>query len=400
MSILLVMIILLFNPLIFAQEHPENTMQPEQEIVQHEMENVEPDKGEAIEPEKAETVESAEWQPETTEAADKVDTSAPQDAAAIELPAIPEPVADEEVTVPEVEETPEEPKGIDTVSLEDSQGNWLFKRIWWERAEDRYGKIRGLVDKIWESRTAFFIKRNELDRKVLDPFYLSIGVGQGELQVILSELNDFFEKEREKQGDLNDHERELFETLTVEQENLKQLKLDVESIASLDHAIDDALSMLMDQINHVRQLEKKAWENFKEIAHILNDVKARELYYMIEGAGRNIKNISNYIENSFLSHFTKLIDQAQKHVARVRQQIEALKEKGVDFKRQADRVAEQDKLEKQRQAEQLAEQEEEELQPKPKKGWIEWLMSGPQYVWNMIVSLVLLPYNMIFGGRQ
>src|SRR5689334_7513565 len=32
------------------------------------------------------------------------------------------------------------PEGIDTVSLEDAQGNWLFKRVWWERAEDRYGK--------------------------------------------------------------------------------------------------------------------------------------------------------------------------------------------------------------------------------------------------------------------
>src|SRR5438105_2755246 len=45
------------------------------------------------------------------------------------------------------------PEGIDTVSLEDPQGNWLFKKIWWERAETLYGKIREAVTSIWESRT-------------------------------------------------------------------------------------------------------------------------------------------------------------------------------------------------------------------------------------------------------
>jgi hypothetical protein len=316
---------------------------------------------------------------------------------AIILPALPEPTVDEEMAMPEKEE--EEPRrGIDTVSLEEPQGNWLFKRVWWERAEDRYGKIRALVDKIWESRTTFFIKRNELDRKVLDPFYVSIGVGQGELQIIITELNDFFEKERERQGDLSEQERTLYETLVVEQEALKQLKADVESITALDRALDDALGMLMDQINRVRQFEKQAWDNFKEIAHLLSDTKARELYYMIEGAGRNIKNISTYLEQDFLNHFTKLIDQAKKHITRVTQQINALKEKGVDFKRQVDRIAQQEAENKQKQmAQELA--EEEEVRPKPKKGWIDWTLSLPKNIWDYIVGIVQIPYNMIFGKK-
>jgi hypothetical protein len=92
----------------------------------------------------------------------------------IEAPA---PIEEEPIVIPEETEM-QAPAGIDTVSLENPQGNWLYKRIWWERAEERYEKIRLLVDAVWESRTIFFVKRNELDRNVLDPFYLNVGIGQ------------------------------------------------------------------------------------------------------------------------------------------------------------------------------------------------------------------------------
>jgi len=309
------------------------------------------------------------------------------------VPTEPEPVKDEPVVIPEEQTELEAPIGIDTVSLENPQGNWLFKKIWWERAEERYEKIRQLVDSIWESRTTFFVKRNELDRNVLDPFYLTVGIGQGELQTILGELVDFFEKNREQQGDLNEQERALYETIAPQEEALKQLKLDIESIANLDHSIDDALGTLMNQINRVRQFERQAWENFKEIAHILNDTKARELYYMIEGAARNIKNISSYLERDFLSHFNKLTGEATKHVTRVQNQIEALKEQGVNFKRQTELLATQQET----QEDEDDADNDEDIAPKPKLGWFGWILSGFKSGLNLIFSIISIPYNMIFG---
>lgn len=303
---------------------------------------------------------------------------------------MPEPVKEEPVIIPEEPEKKEKPIGIDTVSLENPQGNWLFKRIWWERAEERYEKIRLLVDAVWESRTIFFVKRNELDRNVLDPFYLNIGIGQGELQTILSELLDFFEKHREQQGELTEQERMLYESIETEEETLKQLKLDIEAVANLDHAIDDALGNLMNQINRVRQFERQAWDNFKEIAHILNDTKARELYYMIEGAARNIKNISIYLEQDFFNHFTKLVNEATKHITRVQNQIEALKEKGFNFKRQTEQLEQKQELQEE-------EEEEEEVKPKPKLGWGGWILSLFKNAFNAIFSIIRIPYDMIFG---
>ncbi len=319
----------------------------------------------------------------------KEEKQAVTELATVVIPTEPEPIKEEPIVIPEEPEQPEAPAGIDTVSLENPQGNWLYKRIWWERAEERYEKIRLLVDAIWESRTIFFVKRNELDRNVLDPFYLNVGIGQGELQVILSELVDFFEKHREEQGDLNEQERSLYDTIATEEESLKQLKQDIESIANLDHAIDDALGTLMNQINRVRQYERQAWENFKEIAHILNDAKARELYYMIEGAARNIKNISTYIEQDFFNHFGTLIDEATKHINRVQNQIESLKEKGVSFKHQTELLEQKQ--------EQLEQEEEEEVAPKPKLGWFGWIMSWFTDAFDFIFSIIRMPYDMIFG---
>ena len=182
------------------------------------------------------------------------------------------------------------------------------------------------------------MKRNELDKKILNPFYTNIGMTLGELQIILSDFIDLFEKQREQEG-LDEEEREELESVLTEQDSLKQLKMDVDSIANLDSAVDKALEKLMDQINDARGLETQAWNNFKEIAHILNDAKARELYYMIEGAARNIKNISNYLEQSFLTHFDMLIQETKGHIKKVQTRMQALKEKGVSSKSQAEKIA-------------------------------------------------------------
>lgn len=303
---------------------------------------------------------------------------------------------EQETLIPEepISEEPisEEPVGIDTVSLENPQGNWLFKRIWWERAEERYEKIRNLVDAIGEQRNTFFKERNQLDRNILDPFYMNIGIDRGELQTILSEITDFLEQQREQQGELSEQERILYETYATEEETLKQLKLDVDMITSLDQAIDDALGTFMNQINRVKNYESEAWKNFKEIAHILNDARARELYYMIEGAARNIKTISIYLEQEFFTHFHKLIEEAKTRVARVQNQMEALKEKGVLFQKQAEQLEQQMTSE-----EQENEEEEEATKPKPKVGWIDWMIGSVSDVFGYIWSIIRLPYDMIFG---
>lgn len=307
-------------------------------------------------------------------------------------PVIPS-IEEQEALIPE-ETVTEEPAGIDTMSLENPQGNWLFKRIWWERAQERYERIRILVDAIWEQRNTFFKERNQLDRNILEPFYMGVGIDRGELQIILSEITDFLEQQRDQQDKLSDQERVLYETYITEEETLKQLKLDVDMITNLDNAIDEALGTFMNQINRVKSYESEAWKNFKEIAHILNDARARELYYMVEGAARNIKTISIYLEQEFFTHFHKLIEEAKTRVARVQSQMDGLKEKGVSFQRQAEQLEQQQTASQ----DQEDEDDEEQVKPKPKLGWIDWMIEGTSDVFSYIWSIIRMPYDMIFGN--
>ncbi len=349
---------------------------------------------ETTEPAPTEKTESA---PEKTPAAKTTPAAeaAPEPENEINLLQIPAPIEEQEVIIPE-EIIEEEPVGIDTMSLDNPQGNWLFKRIWWERAEDRYEKIRQLVDAIWEFRTKFFYERSKLDREVLDPFYISIGIDQGELEAILAEINEFLETQSTKQEDMSDDERLIYENYATQEEALRSLQNDVQTIGKLDKAVDDALRTLMDQINRVRQYETDAWKNFKEIAKILNDTKARELYFTIDGAAKNIKSISSYLEREFFTHFNKLITDAAQVVNRVQRQMDALKEKGIRFQRQTE-ILEQQRQQAAAQEEDEEDEDDEDVQPKPKLGWFAWIRSLFSKAFNTIFAIIRMPYDMIFG---
>lgn len=239
------------------------------------------------------------------------------------VPAVqPVPVSEDEVT------------GIDTADLDEPQGNWLFKRMWWQRAETQYEKIKALVDTIMESRMAFFAKRTEWDKTVFDPFYLEIGVGRGVLEELIANAIAQLDQEREKDGQLTSQERDLLAAFETEKATLEQLQKDIQKINALDGAIDDAITTLIGQINAARNFEKQSWQNLKQIAQELSDKKARDLYYGMATFWQNTNDISNYIQNPFLQYFEGLGAAAQESIAKVTDSMKALKEKGIDFKQQ------------------------------------------------------------------
>lgn len=224
--------------------------------------------------------------------------------------------------------------GIDTLDLDEPQGNWLYKRAWWQRAETQYEKIKALVDTIMESRMAFFAKRTEWDKTIFDPFYLEIGVGRGILEELISDAISQLDKEREKDGQLSPEERELFAAFQAEKANLEQLQKDIQKINAIDNAIDDAIGTLIGQINAARTFEKKSWQNLKKIAQELSDKSARDLYYGMANYWQNTNDIASYIQTPFLQYFEQLGSSAKDQIAIVIEGMKGLKEKGIDFKKQ------------------------------------------------------------------
>lgn len=274
---------------------------------------------------------------------------------------------------------PDEIQGIDTVDIaeEEAQGNWLYKRVWWERAEKKFENIRKAINEIFEKRTGFFAQRAELDKNVLDPFYIKIGLSQGGLQEALTELI------AKMSGAKDEKEGELLEQAEGQKSELEQLQKEVEQVVKQDNEVDEAISMLVEQLSKMRRLEQEAWQNFKNIARVLDDRKARELFYKVDNAWRNIQEMQAYIDKTFTSSFATLVDRIKEKIQKIDTSILALKEKGIDLKKQLSTE------------EQLQEQEEEA----PKGFFTRYFVDPVKSFFNKVWQVVRWPYDKLMGKK-
>jgi hypothetical protein len=255
-------------------------------------------------------------------------------AASPVMPTMPTVAEDSTVQMEETEDEQqqEEPINIDTVGLAVPRGNWYFKKTWLDRAEQQCNKIITAVEEINELRLLFFVKRTELDKKVLMPFFVDIGFSQGELLGTLSLLLEHLERERAKDGMLDDQERTLLESVKKNRDLLEQLRRDTQAISVQENAANELLEQVMDKNNLVVKYAREARAHKREIGHILDDKKARELYYKIDADWRNIKNIHRYLEHDLQRYFDQLITDMQGQVERIKGALQELKEKGIDLK--------------------------------------------------------------------
>jgi len=261
----------------------------------------------------------------------------PKPPAPAEVPQAPQAPAPEEVS-----QTPSAaPEEFDTSKVKNYAGNWYLKRGWWENAESEYEKIREVLKNLFEARMGFFENRNEIERTLFEPFYRNMGFEQGELKDTLVYLIDQIEGARETEGTLDIKQREFLSVLEEEKKTLEQLKLDIDQFAKFDDAINDAIDLLMKEMNQALHYEQTAWKEFKAIADDLSDIKARERYYTIRTLYKDIKNIYEYVRGDFKQYFDGLAGTAHKEADRIKTAVQTLKSKGIDLKIEAKKLAEE-----------------------------------------------------------
>lgn len=306
----------------------------------------------------------------------------------------------ESLPAPTPTDEDEEIAGIDTVDLEQPQGNWLFKRLWWERAEEKYEEIRMLVAHILESRLPFFLKRADVDRIVLDPFYLQVAHDRGALEILLSDVADFLAQEAEQDQMLDEEEKTLRSQLEAERENIEQLQKNIQAVLQFDHELDFAISTLMEQLQKANEYEQEAWTLFKEIGRVLDDQKAREYVLKIKHIHRNIKEIEGYIKGKFTAYFDQLIATIKDSVAGVTATMDQLTEKGINLSEYLKKLKQEDF------EDEIEEDVQEVCQPKAdERGFFDrWIISPVSSffgaIWQGIVTVVSWPYNLIFGPTK
>jgi hypothetical protein len=252
---------------------------------------------------------------------------------------------------------------VDTFEQEGS-GNWLLKRVWWEKTEGVYESIKQVFNEIMSARMDYISQRNRLDRE-LDVSYGQIGLEEGELQDIIDYCLDFVKKEKPEQGFLSKQQEDLYSALQHKQHDLEQIKLDLKALQAVDQKIDEALDTLFKQIDVANQYEQKAWDNFKEIARELNDKIARKSYYETEGLLKDVQSVHSYITSQFSSYFNQIVQTARTHSQSISSQVQTLKQAGVDLKKEAgalEQAQEAERLKKE-----LAEQDKEFTSTEKKK---------------------------------
>lgn len=302
--------------------------------------------------------------------------------ASMPLMPMPMPAVDGE-ELPSTEDA--EQFGIDTANLQDPSGNWLYKRIWYEKAERRYGQIKEAVNNVMDSRMYFFEQRVNLDRALFDPFYMNLGFSRGELQESVGTLIEQLQNSPAKTAAKKQQKAAAVGALHEEKERIERLQKDVDSISNIDHAIDEALTKLMTQINTCRQYEQQAWEYLRAIARELSDKVARDHYYAMDAIWKNVKNVQRYIQGEYAMHFAELMQEAQKRTEAVTQTIQQLKEKGIDLKKMAANA-----LQPEPEPEEPEEAEETEETPMSWFGWIIHIITWPVRaiagLWHAVVG--------------
>jgi hypothetical protein len=289
------------------------------------------------------------------------------------------------------EEVDERQASIDTINMDEPKGNWLYKRVWWERGEKTYGTVSQIMPQLERERILFYQQRAELDRSVFDQFYLQAGVGLGELQEIIATILQLAEQKREVQGSLDEQERTFLQTVQDKQALLKGLDQQIKAVIAIDEGLDEDMMVLNKQLDQAQGYERQSWQLFKDITRELNDKKARELYYRMRGLKKNIRSIGQYIQRTLKGHFAQLVNSAKTKIQEVQKIIEQLRSERIDLKEFAKRLT-QTECQKPSTVPSEDDADAEEETPQEEAGWFWGILNNiTQFftdIYDYIISFV------------
>jgi|GEM_PF-2340593 len=219
---------------------------------------------------------------------------------------------------------------LDTIDIVGS-GNWLEKRIWYEKAQEAFDEVLTSVHQAMDMRIQFSSEVNAIGSKI-DSFYEAVDFDKGQLDEKFKEILAALEVEQKIKGDLSEKERNLKLTIKQESPAIDDLGKNIKSIGDLDAKMDQVLMQAFKIIDECRDLESKSWSAFTSISKEIDDKKARNLYYQINNYKQNIDQKNNYLKTSLLPYLHNvLIAKIESNIDKIKSSITDFKKKGVDL---------------------------------------------------------------------
>ncbi len=251
----------------------------------------------------------------------------------------------------EDESPPEEEPVAETVDLSEEKigvhGNWVKKREWVKESYLVNEEIQSSASEIQKLRESFQNKFIKIDGE-LDSFYKQEGFNRGRVKVLFNGINRYLDKKRKKEvkklksGVTGEEEIKidiLLSEIKVLKTEAEQLRLDIKSIDQLDKSLNDRLKKLDDYIKLSLDESLKSKEMIDEIWYIIDDLKARDIFYKLKGDSlEKINAIKRYLTGTFSTDFDNYLKVIRDQIKKVSNSIKELEEKGLIIKNRSDRL--------------------------------------------------------------
>ena len=248
----------------------------------------------------------------------KSDANMPELAPAYELP---QEGSEEQAA----EELVHMPDSLNTLGSDDS-GNWVLKRVWWEKSERAFDKILKLNLQISNLQTDYFSARNQIDKQ-LDADKRSLALTLTEIDQLVNYLLKNIEQEGVAALDKNN----FAQIILLNKDKIILLKEYIAQLAKLDSDMDDVIINVITQVQKCNDYEVQSWQIFKQIGRMLNDLNAKEEYYKIVNYRKNIKSINNYLKIDLKESFDKMATYSINKIENIKQIVTQLHQAGIDM---------------------------------------------------------------------
>lgn len=244
----------------------------------------------------------------------------PVEESRMEQPEFKAPVVSKEVQ----EEAKTIEEAIKTIEADD-EGNWLLKRVWWEQAEATYGQIRSLNDQIVQAQVQLINERTAVDKKV-EELLSSVEADQASLSQFMNYVTTVILASSDEPSI---HEETLFrQKIAAYKPTLDALDQAIKTMKENDQLLSEAMVQLMSLVQECRTYESTSWQHFKTIGRILNDEKAKELFYEIDAAYKNVQAILNYMNGELRNFIQETITTITTNAETITKDLSVLKQEG------------------------------------------------------------------------
>lgn len=303
-------------------------------------------------------------------------------------------------------------QGPETVAISEEkvgiQGNWMKKKEWLIKSNEAFDEIQTLAFEIQGTRKTFNEKYHTIDDE-FDTFYKSLSLDQGKLQELFESLERYLEKKKKKRlEELSTTNKEdvsekdyllkvdlLNAEIKQHKEELEQLKLDLKSIDDVDKSIVERLKKVDEQLAQAKDLYDKAKSSIEDLWNIIDDKKARVIYYELKGATtEKLKGIASYLKEDLSRDFDTVIETAKSQMTKTKEAIQRLEQNGFFIKNRSQRI-EQLKLKELQKLEQ-AKKEIEHIPTKEEIIDLKKIKKLPTYWYEKVYDYIITTSSKIY----